>query len=193
MPGLVPQHAFAIPSPFFVSFLPPPPACLPQPTSRPTGMPTKAPVPACVGGTTYWLYDPATNAPLRRIVNNTATCLAHPYNVEVRPCGGDPIVLDDPVHVRLSDASSGTAVVHKSAGQSKSPFFLFGSSSSGAAAGGGVVDVLPSSQPLPNGAYVISTKGAPAEWGRLRFTQACPPCPHGKKKGKKGCRKQRKQ
>jgi hypothetical protein len=144
-----------------------------------------APVPACVGGTTYWLYDPATNSPIRQLVNNTATCLAHPYNVEVRPCGGDPIVLDVPVHVRLSVASSGTAVVHKSAGQSNSPFFLFGSSSSGVAAGG-VVDVLPRSQPLPNVAYAISTKGAPpngeGSGSRRRVRRA----PTARRRGRRG-------
>jgi hypothetical protein len=131
----------------------------PPPTRSPTKRPTKAPVVAC-DGTSFWLYNPKTNKPIRKIANHTATCLTYPYNVEVRPCSAGR-----PVRVRLVEAGSGR-VVHASKLQRQSPLLLFGPA---ATAG----DVLPSPGSLPNGAYAISAKGAPG-WGRLLFRQKCP-------------------
>jgi hypothetical protein len=153
----------------------------------PTQPPTKAPAgPACPGGggggAFFWLYDPATNAPVRQLVNNTATCLAHPYNIVVRPCA-DPT--GGPVRIRLSSERAGghgggggrRVIVHSSKAQREAPFVLFGPSATQG-------DVLPSPKALPNGAYSLSAAGA-SGWGSLQFTQDCP-CP---KKGKKGCMK----
>jgi hypothetical protein len=150
------------------------PVCLgSSPTKSPTKPPTKLPTIACAG-TSFWIYNPKTNKPIRKIANNTATCLAHPYNVEVRPCSADR-----PVRVRLVEAASGR-VVHASKLQRASPLLLFGPT---VPPGDGA---LSSPGPLPNGAYTISAKGA-AGWGRLLFRQDCP-CPHGKE-GKDGCMK----
>jgi hypothetical protein len=156
-----------------------------SPTESPTtkAPPTKAPVEACAAGTTFWLHDPVTNRPIRKLANNTAMCLAHPYNVEVRPCGDSApsgvALLARPAHIRLVDTTRGRPVlVHKSPPQSSPPLYLFGQ---GAATSPG---------PLPNGVYHVSAKGgAAADWGRLVFRQSCR-CPKGRK-GKKGCRNQR--
>jgi hypothetical protein len=127
------------------------------------------------GGYGLWLYDPATNAPVRQLVNHTATCLAHPYNIGVRPCT-DPT---GPVRIRLSRARGGgrRVIAHSSKAQREAPYVLFGPSATEG-------DVLPSPKWLPNGAYSLSAAGA-SGWGSLQFTQDCP-CP---KKGKKGCMK----
>jgi hypothetical protein len=151
-------------------------ACLPVPSQPPTKSPAD---PACPGGkTSFWLYDPATNAPVRQLFNHTATCVSHPYNIVVRPCT-DPTV---PVRIRLSSERAGGVggrrdIVHSSKAQHEAPFVLFGPSATEG-------DVLPSPKPLPNGAYSLSAAGA-SGWGSLQFTQDCP-CP---KKGKKGCMK----
>jgi hypothetical protein len=134
-----------------------------SPTKSPTKPPTKHPTIACTG-TSFWIYNPTTNQPIRKIANNTATCLAHPYNVEIRPCSVAAI-LSRPVRIRLVNATSGR-VVHKSKLQRRTPLFLFGPA---ATAG----DVLPSPGSLPHGAYQISATGE-AGWGRLLFRQSCP-------------------
>jgi hypothetical protein len=36
--------------------------------------------------TTYWLWDPTTNAQVGELLNNSVSCIAAPYNIEVRPC-----------------------------------------------------------------------------------------------------------
>lgn len=153
-----------------------------RPTDAPTKIPTRAPAAPCGAGTTttYWLYDPETSAPTRKLANKTATCLTHPYNVEVRPCDGTIADPDRPVQILLVRAADGS-VVHKSATQRAMPYLLFDPAS---AIGSGV----PSSpKPLPNGVYYLGARGsAAAKWGRLTITQDCP-CPKGRK-GKKGCR-----
>jgi hypothetical protein len=117
------------------------------------------------------------------MVNNTATCVAHPYNIEVRPCASGPPIVDGPVRVRLADASSGR-VAYKSAAQHSPPYFLFVGSTDAA-------KEARSPAALPNGAYAITVKGA-SGLGRLLFTQDCPSCPAGSRwKGKKGCMKKR--
>jgi hypothetical protein len=145
----------------------------------PTALPTKAPTSAvsCLEGTTYWLYDPTTNKPVRKLINNTATCLPHPYNIEVRPCNSTPP--SRPVQIRLVEASTSgggggiARVVHKGKAQLQPPFFLLAGPASTKGA---------RSKALRNGMYSIAAAGAP-EWGRLTFTQICPPC----RKGRKGC------
>jgi hypothetical protein len=152
------------------------PVCPPAPTTLPTKPPTKAPAGPVCRGTSFWLYDPSTNAPIRTLANNTATCLAHPYNIEVRPCAGST-ALANSVQVRLTTGSG--RVTYKSTAQRVPPFVLFGPPAT-------TGDVLPSPKPLPNGQYYLSVKGAPG-WGGLTFTHYCP-CP---KKGKKGCKQKK--
>jgi hypothetical protein len=97
-----------------------------SPTETPTAAPTQLPTGACPIGTTYWVYDPVTNKPTRRLLNNTITCLAHPYNLEVRPCRNNATVtLDRYVRIRLVDVAR-TLVFHQSGRQRSSPFFCLG-------------------------------------------------------------------
>jgi hypothetical protein len=146
----------------------------------PTKPPTKAPAgPVVCRGTSFWLHDPSTNAPIRALANHTATCLAHPYNIEIRPCAGSgSTALANPVQVRLTTGSG--RVIYESNAQRVPPFVLFGPPAT-------TGDVLPSSRPLPDGPYYLSVKGAPPGWGGLTFTQNCP-CPT---KGKKGCKQKK--
>jgi hypothetical protein len=173
---------------------------LPQgPTAGPTKAPTtaapsKAPQvqpPACAASV-YWVYNAANNAPLRRLVNNSVTCLAHPYSIEVRPCG-DGGGANGSVSMRLVRLVPGrrrTVVIHRRI-DADAPYYLFGD-----AAG----DVLPSPASLPNGNYqLLSTidsgvAGVGGGWGKattvLAFTQSCappPPPPPCLGMGKKGC------
>lgn len=134
-----------------------------------TRAPTAAPVSSCSGGggaTTYHVYNATADRAIRRLSNRTATCLVHPYNVEVRPpCGS--AAGSGAVRVRLVDASreGGAAVVHTGPARRSPPFFLFGPPDEDP------TDRVPSSpRQLPNGRYYLST----ARWGRLRFTQRCP-------------------
>jgi hypothetical protein len=140
---------------------------------------TKAPAAPCTGGTSYWLYDPTTNVPIRRLGSGTAVCLAHPYNIEVRPCNGTSTFLAGPVRIQLARTRRGGPVVHRSKPQAASPYFLFGPASANG-------DVLASPKALPNGQYYLSAQGA-AAWGRLKLTQDCS-CAKGKK-GMKRCTK----
>jgi hypothetical protein len=162
-----------------------------SPTKPPTKFPTTVPtnVPSC-HGTTHWVYNADTNAPIRPLVNSSTTCLVHPYSVEVRPCiGGVP--LPSGIHlsmklVRAFPDRRRTVVVHHQV-DADAPYFLFGD-----AAGTGN-DVRPSPGPLPNGNYRLLTSsvaGGGYKGTVLAFAQSCPPCPKGKK-GMKGCTKMR--
>lgn len=165
---------------------PPPPTWAPTstptsaPTSVPTEMPTKVPTnaptqgptraptaPPTCNGPTHWIYDTATNAPIRRLVNNSSTCLVHPYSIEVRPCETDTL----PVTIRLVRASDGR-LVHRQRDR-QAPFFLFGDVQGNA---------RPSPETLPNGSYRLSSSAG----GTVLFTQSCP-CQKKGKKGMKGC------
>jgi hypothetical protein len=151
------------------------------PTMPPTLPPTKAPTatsrPSCKG-TSYWVHEPASTVPPRKLVKSSATCLAYPYSIEVRPCldeARDSILHDaSEVSMWLVDAST-NRVVHRRTGDVVPPYALFGASP-----GGG--DVLPSPTPLPDGRYYVSSSVG----GRVAFTQSCP-CPKGKKGGGMGC------
>jgi hypothetical protein len=147
------------------------------PTDSPTVSPTKAPTtPPTCNVTSHWIYNATTRAPIRVLRNNSVTCVAQPYNIEVRPCPDQASVADLPVSIRLIQQSSKgrrRVVVHRQQDW-EAPFFLFGN-----ARGSG--DVRPSPSPLPNGNYIISTSVG----GTIVFTQSCP-CPAGKK-GKKWC------
>jgi hypothetical protein len=140
------------------------------PTNPPTKAPTSSPSSSC-DSTVYWIYNAATNALTRKLVNNSVVCLAHPYSIEVRPCSAEPAQVS--VTMRLVHAPSGR-VVHRQ-WDGTPPFFLFGDVPS-------TEDVRPSPKPLPDGAYYLSSNVG----GRISFTQSCPRCPKGKK-GMKGC------
>jgi hypothetical protein len=142
------------------------------PTDSPTVSPTKAPT---CNVTSRWVYNATTRAPIRVLRNNSVTCVAHPYNIEVRPCPDQASVADLPVSIRLiQQASKGRRrAVHRQQDW-EAPFFLFGNAK-------GTGDVRPSPTPLHNGNYIVSTSVG----GTIVFTQSCP-CPTGKK-GKNRC------
>jgi hypothetical protein len=147
------------------------------PTSAPSQAPTAAPLPPTCEGTTYWVYNAATNAPLRRLFNNSVACLAHPYSVEVRPCIIGATAALSMKLVRTFPDRRRTVVYRQV--DANAPYYLFGD-----AAG----DVFPSPTPLPNGNYQLiwsndSSSGGGGGGGSVVFAQSCP-CP----KGMKGCR-----
>lgn len=155
-----------------------------DPSKPPTRLPTKPPtgMSSC-NGTTYWVYNAAaTNAPFQKLVNNSVTCLAHPYSIEIRPCiNGIPVPIDVPVTMKLVRTHPGgrRAAVHRHVNPS-APYFLFGST---AATG----DVLPSPAQLPNGNYQLLASIVGGDYKvTVAFSQSCPPCPKGRK-GRKGC------
>jgi hypothetical protein len=125
------------------------------PTKKPTKAPVKAPTVSCPG-TTFWVYKPSVASPIRKLANNTVTCLAHPYNVGIRPCS--PVTTAGrPNYIQLVNATGGR-LVHQSTSRKTSPFLLFTSTGS--------------PRRLPNGVYDLSATGGP-KWGRLRFRQKC--------------------
>lgn len=148
-----------------------------DPSESPTSVPTKSPtaLPSC-NVPTYWVYNADTNAPIRRLANNSATCLQHPYNVEVRPCREEGLP-QLPVTLKLVRTANRRRVVVHSQVDATAPFFLFGDSP------GTGDSVRPSPSQLPNGNYQLASSVG----DKVLFTQACP-CPKGRK-GKKGCMK----
>jgi hypothetical protein len=95
--------------------------------------------------------------PIRQLTNNSVTCLAQPYNIEVRPCGVQPSL---PVSISLRN---GVGSVVRSQLESAAPFFLWGDNTT-------TGDVFPSKTRLRNGAFSLrSTVG-----GLIQFTQSCP-------------------
>jgi hypothetical protein len=107
--------------------------------------------------TQYWVYNTTTDTPIRKLTNNAVTCLAQPYNIEVRPCGVQPSL---PVSIILS---TGTGSAVRSQLEVAPPFFLWGDNTT-------TGDVFPSKTRLRNGVYtLVSTVG-----GGIQFTQSCP-------------------
>lgn len=105
------------------------------------------------------MYNSTTNAPLRQLANNSVTCLAQPYNIEVRPCGGTPPPRL-PVTITLRN---GTNSVVRTQKEYYAPFFLWGDNTT-------TGDVFPSKLRLRNGMFrLTSTIG-----GTIQFTQSCP-------------------
>jgi hypothetical protein len=149
------------------------------PRKTPVGTPTKAPtrLPACTGGATSWIYDVESNVPTQVLANNTSACLAQPYNIGFRPCNSS-VSLEGPIRIRLVNALNGK-VVHKSVRQSSDPYLLFGPASPDG-------DLPESPKRLRNGVYYLSAPKRTG-WGRVMFTQDCPPCPKGKKGMMMGC------
>jgi hypothetical protein len=140
---------------------------------------------ASESGATFWVYGPTKAQPIRRLANNTVTCLAHPYNVAmVRPtCAAAAAVRLRLVKASGTGTGTGPRVVHKSQAQSggaaAAQVYLFGTAAAAR-----------SRKALPNGRYYLTTRrgAAAGSRGRLLFTQSCP-CPDGNPTGKKGCMK----
>jgi hypothetical protein len=108
--------------------------------------------------TTYWLWNPATNAPVRELKNNSASCLPPLYNIEVRPCSPPST---PPVGIELKRGSRTV----KSQSEFVAPYFLWGDNPANG-------NVFPNLVPLVRGAHrLVSTVDGLEE--KLRFTNTC--------------------
>jgi hypothetical protein len=104
------------------------------------------------------VYNTTTDTPIRQLANNSVTCIAQPYNIEVRPCGMQPSL---PVSISLSN--DGTKKVITERLELAAPFFVSGDNTT-------TGDVFPSKVSLRNGVFsLLSSAG-----GRIRFAQSCP-------------------
>jgi hypothetical protein len=108
--------------------------------------------------TTYWLWNPVTNAPVRELKNNSASCLPLLYNIEVRPCSPPST---PPVDIALMRGSR----TIKSQSEFVAPYFLWGDNPANG-------NVFPNLVPLLRGAHrLVSTVDGVEE--KLRFTNTC--------------------
>jgi hypothetical protein len=108
--------------------------------------------------TEYWVYNTTTDTPILELTNNSVTCIAQPYNIEVRPCGVQPSL---PVSISLSNDGTNKVITDRL--EIAAPFFVWGDNTT-------TGDVFPSKVSLRNGVFsLLSSVG-----GRIRFTQSCP-------------------
>jgi hypothetical protein len=110
--------------------------------------------------TTYWLWDPKTDAPVGELLNNSASCIAVPYNIEVRPCIPPKTA---PVVLQLKNAT--TLKILKTQNEVAAPYFLWGDNTA-------TGDVFKNTAPLPKGAYWLSSKIDGVQ-EKIRFTKTC--------------------
>jgi hypothetical protein len=120
---------------------------------------TYVPVPKACPGTTYWIWNPATNAAVGELTNNTEVCLAQPYNIEARPCSA-PTQL--PVTVALKN---GALANLQSRNERESPYLLWGDDPA-------TGDVFPNKVRLADGTYWVESK-IDGVVERIRFTKKC--------------------
>jgi hypothetical protein len=116
------------------------------------------PTPPCTA-TTYWLWDPKTDAQLGELKNNTASCIAVPYNIEVRPCTSPATI---PVIIKLTNAAEKTI---KRQYELDAPYYLWGDITA-------TGDVSRNTQPLPAGTYFLYTT-IDGVLEKITFTQTC--------------------
>jgi hypothetical protein len=116
-------------------------------------------VPSCTK-TTYWLWNPTTNAPVGELLNNSASCIAVPYNIEVRPCAPPKTT---PVFISLKNATTNGVIFNQN--EFVAPFYLWGDRPA-------TGDVLKNTKPLPKGAYYLDSR-ADGAFERIKFTKTC--------------------
>jgi cysteine-rich repeat protein len=110
-------------------------------------------------GRTYWLWDPKNDTEVGELLNNSASCISVPYNIEVRPCTAPETL---PVVLKLKNATLATLKTQK---EDVAPFYLWGDTPA-------TGDVYRNTKPLPNGTYwLYSTVDGVLE--KLAFTQTC--------------------
>jgi hypothetical protein len=115
--------------------------------------------PSCTK-TTYWLWNPTTNAPVGELLNNSASCIAVPYNIEVRPCAPPKTT---PVFISIKNATTNGVIFNQN--EFVAPFFLWGDKPA-------TGDVLKNTKPLPKGAYYLDSRVDGAV-ERIQFTKTC--------------------
>jgi cysteine-rich repeat protein len=110
-------------------------------------------------GRTYWLWDPKNDTEVGELLNTSASCIAVPYNIEVRPCTAPETM---PVVIKLMNETLGTL---KRQNEFFVPFYLWGDTPE-------TGDVYRNTKPLPNGTYwLYSTVDDVQE--KITFTQTC--------------------
>jgi hypothetical protein len=110
--------------------------------------------------TTYWLWDPKTDAQVGELLNNSASCIAVPYNIEVRPCT-PPKKL--PVVISLKNATSNGVIFNQN--ELAAPFYLWGDTTA-------TGDVYKNKKPLPKGTYYLDSR-VDGIFDRIKFTKTC--------------------
>jgi hypothetical protein len=115
--------------------------------------------PSCTK-TTYWLWNPTTNAPVGELLNNSASCIAVPYNIEVRPCTPPRTT---PVFISLKNATTNGVIFNQN--EFVAPFYLWGDKPA-------TGDVLKNTKPLPKGAYYLDSR-VDGAFERIQFTKTC--------------------
>lgn len=109
-------------------------------------------------GTTYWLWNPSNDTLRGELLNNSASCIAVPYNIEVRPCVPPETT---PVMLKLSNATRSL----KAQNESFAPFYVWGDTTA-------TGDVYRNTKPLPKGKYWLdSTIDGVTE--TITFTKTC--------------------
>jgi hypothetical protein len=115
--------------------------------------------PASCTKTTYWMWDPTTNAQVGELLNNSASCISVPYNIEVRPCRAPRTA---PVFISLKNATMGTIFTQN---EYFAPFYLWGDTTS-------TGDVYANKKPLPKGAYWLYSR-VDDVLEKITFTKTC--------------------
>jgi hypothetical protein len=115
--------------------------------------------PVCAG-TTYWLWDPVTNAPVRELVDGSYSCIPPLYNIEVRPCA-----LPESV-VRLVLQRVGAPRQDKTQKELQAPYFLWGDNPS-------TGDVFRNTKALAEGSTYRLTSTIDGVSEVFTFTQVC--------------------
>jgi hypothetical protein len=110
--------------------------------------------------TTYWLWNPKTNAPAGELLNNSASCIAVPYNIEVRPCSPPATT---PVVISLKNATTNGVIFKQN--EFVAPFYLWGDNPT-------TGNVLNNKKPLPKGTYYLDSR-VDGVSERIAFTKTC--------------------
>jgi hypothetical protein len=101
------------------------------------------PEPPCTK-TTYWVWDPTTDELVGELWNNSASCIAALYNIEVRPCA---LPATTPVKLKLMNSAYGTIKTQK---ELAAPFYVWGDTTA-------TGDVYRNTVSLPVGTYWLDS------------------------------------
>lgn len=100
-----------------------------------------------------------TNKLVGEVKDNSASCIADPYSIEVRPCAPPKTT---PVNIKLTDATFGTI---KTQNEFYTPHYLWGDTT-------GTGDVYRNTKPLPKGTYWLYSN-IDGVLEKIKFTQTC--------------------
>jgi hypothetical protein len=103
------------------------------------------------------VYDAKTDTKQLDLQDDAVVCILPPYNIEATFCATPQT---PPVQLKLANANC-TAL--KRQNELDAPYFLWGNEGT---------NILPNTQPLPDGGYYLYTK-VDGVTRRIRFTQCC--------------------